>query len=293
MVRFEGNPILKPVKDHPWESRYVFNTAMISLGGRIHYFYRAMGEDSVSRLGYASSEDGCHIDVRHPNPVFEPSCSLEKYGCEDPRMTLIGDRYVMTYTAYGDIFQVGITSISSENILEMNWAWEKRLFPFPNTWNKDAVIFPRMIEGQYVMLHRHEPDICIAHSDDLCSWNHSGIVMRPRPGRWDCSKIGSAGPPIELEDGWLLVYHGVDENRIYRLGVSILDKYDPSKVLGRTDKPILEPWEEYERVGQVPNVVFSCGSVFLGEKLVISYGAADTVIGVASFGLGEILDLLV
>ncbi len=293
MVRFEGNPILKPIEDHPWESRFVFNTAMISLGGRVHYFYRAMGEDSVSRLGYASSEDGYHIDVRLPNPVFEPSCSLEKYGCEDPRMTLIGDRYVMTYTAYGDIFQVGITSISSENILEMNWVWEKRLFPFPDTWNKNAVVFPRMIEGQYVMLHRHEPDICIAHSNDLCNWNHSGVMMKTRPGHWDSSKIGSAGPPIELEDGWLLIYHGVDENRTYRLGATILDKNDPNKVLSRTDEPILEPSEEYERIGQVPNVVFSCGSVLIGEKLLISYGAADTVIGVASFALSEVLDLCV
>ena len=143
------------------------------------------------------------------------------------------------------------------------------------------------------MLHRHEPDICIAYSGDLCNWNHSGVVMRTRPGRWDCLKIGSAGPPIELEDGWLLVYHGVDEDRIYRLGATILDRNDPNKVLGRTDEPILEPREEYERIGQVPNVVFSCGSVLIGEKLLISYGAADTVIGVASFALDEILDLCV
>ncbi len=290
MVRFEGNPILKPIEDHPWESRYVFNTAMISLGGRIHYFYRAMGEDKVSRLGYASSEDGYQIDLRLPHPVFEPSCSLEKYGCEDPRLTLIGDRYVMTYTAYGDIFQVGITSISSEDILEMNWDWGERRFPFPNTWNKNAVVFPRMIGGRYVMLHRHEPDICIAHSDDLCSLNHTDIMMRPRQGRWDSAKIGAAGPPMELEDGWLLVYHGVDDDRTYRLGAAILDKDDPGKVRGRTDEPILEPREDYERFGQVPNVVFSCGSVIVDEKLLISYGAADTVIGVASFSLDEILE---
>ena len=293
MVRFEGNPILEPIEDHPWESRYVFNTAMISLGGRIHYFYRAMGEDKVSRIGYASSEDGCHIDLRLPNPVFEPSCFLEKYGCEDPRLSVIGDRYVMTYTAYGDIFQVGITSISSSDILEMNWAWGERRFPFPNTWNKNAVVFPRMIGGRYIMLHRHEPDICIAHSGDLCSWKHTDIMMRPRQGRWDSAKIGAAGPPMELEDGWLLVYHGVDDDRTYRLGAAILDKDDPRKVRGRTDEPILEPREEYERVGQVPNVVFSCGSVIVDEKLLISYGAADTVIGVASFRLDEILDLCV
>jgi predicted GH43/DUF377 family glycosyl hydrolase len=225
------------------------------------------------------------------NPVFEPSCSLEKYGCEDPRMTLIGDRFLMTYTAYGDIFQVGITSISSKEILEMNWTWEERRFPFPNTWNKNAVIFPKMIENEYVMLHRHEPDICIAHSSNLCNWNHSGIIMKPRPDNWDCYKIGSAGPPIELDDRWLLVYHGVDESRTYRLGAAILDKNDPTKVVGRTKEPILEPCEDYERVGQVPNVVFSCGSVLLGENLLVSYGAADTVIGVATFDLNEILDL--
>ena len=293
MVRFEGNPILEPIVDHPWESKYVFNTAMTSLGGRIHYFYRAMGDDKVSRLGYASSEDGCHIDVRLPHPVFEPSCSLEKYGCEDPRLTLIGDRCVMTYTAYGDVFQIGITSISSPDLLGMNWAWGERWFPFPDTWNKNAVIFPRMIGGRYVMLHRIEPDICIAHSGDLHDWNHSDVVMRPRPGRWDCAKIGAAGPPIEVEDGWLLVYHGVDDDRTYRLGAAVLDKDNPGRVLSRTDEPFLEPREEYERVGQVPNVVFSCGSVILDEKLIISYGAADTVIGVASFGLGEILDLCV
>jgi predicted GH43/DUF377 family glycosyl hydrolase len=293
MVRFKGNPILEPIEDHPWESKYVFNTAMINLGGRIHYFYRAMGNDKVSRLGYASSEDGYHIDVRLPDPVFEPSCSLEKYGCEDPRLTLVEDKYVMTYTAYGDVFQIGITSISPEDILEMNWAWGERLFPFPDTWNKNAVVFPQMIGGRYVMLHRLEPDICIAHSSDFRRWNHSDIVMRPRPGRWDSFKIGAAGPPMELEDGWLLVYHGVAEDRTYRLGAAILDKDDPGRVVARTEEPILEPKEEYERVGQVPNVVFSCGSVILGEKLLISYGAADTVISVASFGLNEIVNLCV
>ena len=290
MARFEGNPIITPVEDHPWESRYVFNTAMVNLGGRIHYLYRAMGEDNVSRLGYASAEDGCHIDVRLPYPVFEPSCSLEKYGCEDPRLTLVGDNCVMTYTAYGDVYQIGITSISKEDFLKMNWNWGERIFPFPDTWNKNAVVFPRMIGGRYVMLHRLEPDICIAHSSDLCNWNHSDIVMRPRPGRWDSFKIGAAGPPMELEDGWLLVYHGVAEDRTYRLGAAILDKDDPGRVVARTEEPILEPREEYERVGQVPNVVFSCGSVLQNKKLMISYGAADTVICVASFSLDEILE---
>jgi predicted GH43/DUF377 family glycosyl hydrolase len=117
--------------------------------------------------------------------------------------------------------------------------------------------------------------------------------MEPRKNHWDSLKIGAAGPPIELDNGWLLVYHGVDANRIYRLGVAVLDKNNPRKILGRSEEPILEPQEKYEQVGQVPNVVFSCGSVIFDDKLMISYGAADTVICVAFYELSEILDLCI
>ena len=289
MVRFEDNPIIEPIEGHPWESRFVFNTAMIRLGGRIHYFYRAMGEDKVSRIGYASSKDGYHIDKRLPYPVFEPSNQLEKYGCEDPRLTLLEGKYVMTYTAYGDIYQIGMTTISPQNILNNNWVWGERLFPFPNTWNKDAVLFSRRIRDRYIMLHRLEPDICLAHSDDMRSWTHSNVIMEPRPDYWDSLKIGAAGPPIEIDEGWLLIYHGVDTDRVYRLGAAILDKNNPGRVLARTEEPILEPQMEYERFGQVLNVVFSCGAVILGDELLISYGAADTVIGVVSQKLDDII----
>jgi len=290
MVRFKGNPILEPIKNHPWESKYVFNTAMINLSGRIHYFYRALGEDDVSRLGYASSKNGFHIDERLTYPVFEPSTSLEKYGCEDPRLTLLEGGCVMTYTAYGDIFQIGITTISIENILSKNWDWGDRCFPFPNIRNKNAVIFPRKINGCYVMLHRLEPNICIAYSKDLLNWTDSDLVMRPRKDYWDCLKIGAAGPPMELNDGWLLIYHGVSNERVYRLGAAILDNNDPKRVLGRTSEPILEPVEEYERNGNVSNVIFSCGAVLQKDKLLISYGAADTVIGLASYKVNKIIE---
>jgi predicted GH43/DUF377 family glycosyl hydrolase len=290
MVRFKGNPILEPIKNHSWESRYVFNTAMLQLGGRIHYFYRAMGEDNVSRLGYASSKDGYHIDERLPSPVFEPSTPLEKFGCEDPRLTLIEKECVMTYTAYGDIFQIGLTTISIENILNKNWNWGDRWFPFPNIRNKNAVIFPRKINGYYVMLHRLEPNICIAYSTNLVNWTDSDLVMRPRKDSWDCLKIGAAGPPIELDEGWLLIYHGVSKDRVYCLGAAILDKDDPKRVLSRTLKPIIEPIEEYEQFGHVSNVIFSCGAVLQENNLLVSYGAADTVIGVATFEINKITE---
>lgn len=289
MGRFEGNPIIQPIKHHQWESRYVFNPAMIRLGGRFHIFYRAMGEDMISRLGYASSKDGYHIDERLQHPVFRPTVPNEKHGCEDPRLTILEERCVMTYTAYGDIYQIGITTISIENILRKRWEWGERFFPFPNVRNKNAVIFPRRVNNRYVMCHRLDPNIYLAYSDDLRTWNNNKLVMRTRSDFWDCVKIGAAGPPIELDEGWLLIYHGVDINRIYRLGAAILDKENPERVIYRSKVPILEPQEDYETSGLVPNVVFSCGSVLLEDKLLISYGCADTVIGVATFDLNEII----
>jgi len=248
-----------------------------------------MGDDMISRLGYASSEDGYHIDERLPHPIFEPSVPYEKHGCEDPRLTKLEGKIFMTYTAYGNIYQIGITSISIENILDKRWEWRERFFPFPNVRNKNAVIFPRKIRDRYVMCHRLDPDIYIAYSEDFHTWNYSKPVMRPRSDSWDCVKIGAAGPPIELEKGWLLIYHGVDRDRVYRLGVAMLDKENPEKVIYRSKESILEPSEDYECVGLVPNVVFSCGAILLNGQLLIYYGCADTVIGVAASCLDEVI----
>jgi len=289
MRRFEGNPILAPVVNHAWESRMVFNPAAVYLDKRVHILYRAIGEDGVSRFGYASSSDGYHIDERLPHPVFEPALPVEKNGCEDPRLTEMEDRCIMTYTAYGDIYQIGLTIISIENMQNKKWDWEERFFPFPNIRNKNAVIFPRRVNDRYLMCHRLDPDIYIEYSDDLRTWEDTILLMKPRSGFWACVKIGVAGPPIELDEGWLLVYHGVDVKRTYRLGVTILDKENPERVVYRSKTPILEPTEDYERFGFVPNVVFSCGTILLDGKLLIYFGCADTVIGVATFDLDEII----
>ena len=267
----------------------VFNPAAVYLDKRVHILYRAIGEDGVSRLGYASSSDGYHIDERLPHPVFEPANAKERYGCEDPRLTEMEGKCIMTYTAYGDIYQIGLTTISIENMQNKKWDWEERFFPFPNIRNKNAVIFPRRVNDRYLMCHRLDPDIYIAYSDDLRTWEDTSLLMRPRSGFWDCVKIGAAGPPIELDEGWLLVYHGVDVKRTYRLGVTILDKENPERVVYRSKIPILEPTEDYERFGFVPNVVFSCGTILLDGQLLIYFGCADTVIGVATFDLDEII----
>jgi predicted GH43/DUF377 family glycosyl hydrolase len=139
------------------------------------------------------------------------------------------------------------------------------------------------------MFHRIDPDICITYSDDLQSWSDIKAIVGPRLGKWDCLKVGAAGPPIEIDEGWLFIYHGVDFEKVYRLGALLLEKDDPETVLYRSENPILEPAKNYERFGRVPNVVFSCGAVVIDDQLLIYYGGADTVICVATYDVNELL----
>lgn len=294
MRRFQDNPILEPVAANSWESRRVFNAAAIALDKRVHILYRAIGDDGVSRLGYAATSDGYHIDERLPFSVFEPMNDAEENGCEDPRLTLFDDKLVMVYTALAEhdhqhVYQVSLTSIAVDDFLSKHWKWEGRLLPFRGIRNKDAVVFPRKIGGKYVMFHRFEPDICAAYSEDLRRWYDLRAVLRPRSKSWDCWKVGSAGTPIELNEGWLFIYHGVSFEKVYSLGVALLAKEDPEVVLYRSDKPILTPVKDYERFGKVPNVVFSCGNVLIDNEVLIYYGGADSVLCVATYDLSELM----
>ncbi len=298
LKRYEKNPILKPIKDHAWESERVFNCAVTYENGKIHIVYRAQDENGVSRLGYASSTDGYSIEERLDNPIFVPSNHREAFGCEDPRITKIGNDYYMCYTAYGKVrrwrkidsktrlAQVGITSISVEDFLNKTWNWRKRVYPFPDVDSKNCVLFPEKFGDKYAVYHRIPPHIWIAYSNNLEDWSESyhKIVMRPEE-KWECRKIGAGAPPIKIDKGWLFVYHGVDENFTYRLGIALIDPENPEKVL-KSKKPILEPKEDYEK-----NIVFSCGAIVLDGKLYVYYGADDTVIGVATAEVSELLSM--
>ncbi|MFW9911257.1 MAG: glycosidase [Candidatus Thorarchaeota archaeon] len=293
MKRFKNNPILEPLAGHYWENRMVFNAAALYAGDKVHLIYRAMGDDNVSRLGYANSEDGYSIDFRQPEPAFAPDEPCENLGVEDPRITAMNDECLMTYTAYRNnpinAYQISLTTISLEDLLAERWNWGERWLPFNGIQNKNAVIFPRKIGGRYVMCHRIEPHLCVAYSKDLKHWCDMRALMGPRPRKWDSLKVGSASPPMEINEGWFFLYHGVDYNYVYRLGVLLIDKDDPEHILYRSEEPILEPTEEYERFGKVPNVVFSCGSVLLDDKLLVYYGGADTVVCGVEYELSELL----
>jgi predicted GH43/DUF377 family glycosyl hydrolase len=294
MKRYAHNPILEPIGTHSWESSLVFNAAAFAANDRIHLLYRAMGTDNISRIGLAASSDGYNIDERLPLPVFGPSNDIENQGCEDPRLSLFGNSLVMAYTAFGNhfqhqVYQIGLTDINIDDFLARRWNWGKRIMAFPGIHNKDAVLFPQKFNDEYIMFHRLEPDLCIARSKDLRRWSDLKYILGPRDKSWDSWKVGAAGPPILVNEGWLLIYHGVSVDRVYSLGVALLDKNDPEQVIYRSEEPILTPTENYERYGKVPNVVFSCGQVMMDSQLLIYYGGADSTLCVATAELSELL----
>ncbi len=299
LERHPANPILTPT-DNWWENRWVYNAAAAVYRGRIHLLYRAQGLDWISRLGLAVlGEDGVTVVERSPRPVFEPATDnpWERLGVEDPRVTRMGDVYYLCYTAaslypalkrrvskrptpFGDgvPWRTRIAIATTRNLRH----FRRRAIAFRNWDNKNGALFPRKFAGRYLLLHRIFPDIHLGVSRDLHHWHNYGPILRVRPGKWDSNRIGIAGPPLPTPYGWLLIYHGVDEQRTYRLGVALLDLEDPRRVLGRSDDPILEPEEAYERSGLVPNVVFSCGAVNYRGQILVYYGAADSVVCLAS-----------
>lgn len=289
LKRFEGNPILVPRKENRWESDSIFNAGAVYSKGSVHLLYRAMGPENVSTLGYASSRDGFHIDARPNTPAFAPEAGnkFETFGCEDPRITQIGDQFYILYTAYS---RIG-TRVSLASTKDFK-TYRRYGVVLPDVDDKDAALFPEKIRGKYVMVHRIEPDMWVAYSDNLTKWEGHKVVMRIRKGEWDGWKIGAGAQPIKTKKGWLMFYHGVDENKVYRLGVALLDLNDPLVVLARCDKPILEPEKDYELQGRVPNVVFTCGAVEKDGLFYVYYGGADKVIGVATIGKDTVLESL-
>jgi predicted GH43/DUF377 family glycosyl hydrolase len=279
---------MSPRKDVAWEKDTVFNAAAIHDGGKFHLLYRAVahnpGDPNRSCIGYASSADGIHFE-RLDEPVLASNTVPEEaQGVEDPRVTKIGDTFYMLYTAYdGKRTQVALAT--STDLIH----WQRHGVIIPDTLfgnNKDAALFPEKIGGRYCMMHRPEPDIYLAFSDDLLHWTDHVCIMKPEFA-WETAKIGGGAQPIKTEKGWLLIYHGVDEKLWYRLGVALLDLDDPTRVIARQPEWILQPEANWEIVGDVKNVVFTCGAVLLGRELWVYYGAADTVIGLAKGNLDD------
>ena len=303
--RAKENPILAPRGDG-FESRSVFNPAAIDLNGSVYILYRAMDAANTSTIGLAVSRDGVTIDERLPDPIYVPRADFEQKkgsstgnsGCEDPRIVRIGDMLHLTYTAYDGVHAPAgaISSIRVDDFLARRF--EKWTMPFlltpDNVDDKDLALLPEKVEGNYLLYHRVNSQICADILPDLSSGKRVSRcieVIGPRRGMWDSEKVGSAAPPIKVGDKWLMIYHGVSRHATYRLGAALLDSSGTS-VIARAADPVFEPLEQYEKEGEVANVVFSCGAVIRGDTLFLYYGAADKVIGVATASLAHMLDAL-
>jgi len=299
LKRNEKNPILSAT-NRGWENKLVFNPGALQLGNKTHLLYRAHGEDGIARLGYARLKNIDEVEERLPYPVFSPGEWFEPDGVEDPRLVAIEDRIFMLYAGKDkDMARVCESHISISDFQETLWTWSRHRLILPimvGIHNRNATYFPRRLDGRLALLHRPitmAQNIWLSFSYDRIHWYDHKDILKARPGYWDDAKVGVAGPPIELEEGWLLIYHGVEAKTwTYRLGCALLDKHQPEIVLWRCDEPILEPVEDYELSGGppsaafspsggAPNVVFSCGAVVIEGKLVLYYGAADKAIGVA------------
>lgn len=246
---------------------------------------------SISYIRIARSKDGRNFSI-DDKPFLFPSNSLEILGIEDPRVTQIGDTYYIYYSAVSSV-GIGESMISTKDFV--NVTYHGMIF-CPD--NKDVLIFPEKVNGKYYALHRPtlrsigSPEIWIAESDNLIYWGNHKHLIGLREWAWDCARIGGGAVPFRTEKGWLELYHGASHEHRYCMGAVLLDLNDPTKVIARSEKPILEPEAQYELTGFFGDVVFSCGVLVEGDVVIMYYGAADTSMACAELSLQEIMDSL-
>jgi beta-1,4-mannooligosaccharide/beta-1,4-mannosyl-N-acetylglucosamine phosphorylase len=292
--RYEGNPIIGPEAVPGANS--IYNSAVVPFDGRYVGVFRVDDESMLQWLHVGSSDDGLHWKLE-PEPLKLDWNGVDiemRGGGYDPRVIPIDGTYYVVWCApyHGPTLGLAQTDDFQHFRFICN--------PVP-PYNRNGVLFPRRINGNYHLLHRpsdlgHTPfgDIYVCQSEDLVHWGRHRLVMTPTE-RWQATKIGAGPFPIETEEGWLLIYHGVItkcNGFIYSFGAAILDLEQPWKVTYRTRPYLMCPEAEYERVGNVPNVVFPCAALVDGDtgRLTVYYGAADTYVCVAHADLQEVID---
>jgi len=289
LERIRDKPALSP-QGTGFESAGTFNPAVVRAASKFVMLYRAQDRNGTSRLGYAESSDG--IDFRRaPEPVLSPEAAYEKDGgVEDPRLVRIGNIWYLTYTAYNKK-DAQLAMATSRDLKH----WDRRGVLLPAykgrwnvNWTKSGAILDQKINGHYWMYFmadaRDNPNQTgVAYSDDLVHWTE--VLDRPvlpnRPGRFDAKVTEPGPPPVLGRDGILLIYNGADDNLVYRTGWAIFDARDPAKLPARSDQPIFQPEKDWEKSGQVPNVVFVEGLVRNGGMWLFYYGGADKYVGLA------------
>lgn len=247
---------------------------------------------TLSHLRLFKSADGEHFEDAQL-PLHIGIGELENFGVEDCRVATMDDgEFLLTYTAASASgYGVGLKRTR-------DWQQFEHVGLILPPANKDCAIFEEKVNGQYVCLNRPSGIIVGGHyiwlsfSNDLEFWGRHTCLAKTRKGMWDSSRVGAGAAPIKTDRGWLVIYHGANETSRYCLGALLLDLDDPTKVLARSEEPLMEPLEDYEKNGFFGEVVFTNGHVVDGDVVTIYYGASDSVICSATLSIREILDTL-
>ncbi|MBN1492766.1 MAG: glycoside hydrolase family 130 protein [Candidatus Omnitrophica bacterium] len=292
--RWEGNPVIS-LEKLPFTCLNIMNAGAVQCGDEYILLVRVETMRGHSVFLVARSQDGIHFEC-DDKVLMEPAkdgqfAIYEERGVEDPRITFLDGTYYIIYTANS---RHG-TRLALAKTDDFKSVTRIGLISEPD--NKNGALFPKKINGCYVRLERPKDggNIWLSYSDDLVYWGENNVVMSPRgAGFWDAERIGCAVPPIEVNEGWLLIFYGVKDTSggpLFRLGAAVLDKYDPSKVIARSQEPILSPREDYERIGDVGNMVFSCGAIMneTNKTLYLYYGASGMVVCLGTAKIDDIL----
>ena len=297
--RHPDNPILK-ASDFPRMVNAAFNPAATVFDDQTLLLVRVELRSGLSQFAVATSADGRTGWTIDHDRRFEPRVDTfaELWGVEDPRITQVDEDYLIVYTGYS---QGGpLVCLASTR----DFVTYERHGVLMSPEDKDAALFPARFGGRWALVHRPVPrtdlgvHMWLSFSPDLRHWGDSAVLLSARQGGWwDANKIGLGPPPLLTDEGWLICYHGVRETAsgsIYRLGLALLDRGDPTVVLRRGNEWIMGPHANYERQGDVPDVVFPCGWILRddGDTIDMYYGAADSVVCLATASLRELLDHL-
>lgn len=318
LTRYRGNPILSKNPYNQWEAGSVLNPNVFYEQGIFHMVYRATNDirtkekgGYISSIGYAQSSDGIHF-IRSPKPLIVPDKPYENsLGCEDARVTKIGDAYFLYYTAVSGTAETSCVRIALATSKDFK-TWKKHGVVGPQyTRSKAACLFPEKIRGKYVMLYTWNADrpsssIMRAEfdtiedvmklpkgfmADNIDHYWENVVFAPPRPV-YRGAEVGAI--PIKTKDGWLFIYCNANtsDHPEWTIGAALLDLHDPRKILAETEEPLLRAQTEEELTGVVNNVTFPSGAVVVGEKLFVYYGSGDQGCCLATCNFHDLVNYL-
>ncbi len=293
--RYKNNPILVK-EDVPFKVNSIFNPGAVKIDGRYLLLCRVEMPSGRSSFVLASGSDGISFKVDNKTCLtpedHEDYYKYVEWGIEDARVTRINGKYYLTYTGYSKYMPLVIIAETED------FKNYKMLHPISEPSNKDCALFPEKINNYYWKIDRPSAearrDIWISRSPDLIHWGNYEILSESIPGSWESDKIGISTPPSKTKDGWLVLYHGVRSfgiGAIYKLGVMLLDYEKPWVIKGKSKEPILAPEMEYERTGDVGNVVFTNGWIIENNEVKIYYSGADSNICLATTTIDYLLSV--